>query len=198
MRKSERYASLRQEIENATDKQIQAIEKNYRIFYDQEMAKFNAQLKATIAESQQKQLAEQAKAKLSAYSQDKIKYRQALLIYRQQLVDELFEELTNRLRDFVGNSDYPDWLNMKITEVLSDSTYHQGTLYCGVIEAQLLNSQIVKFKLQLVSTPDLIGGFILRNHQASQEYDVSFINRVNQQKQKFYQNSGFIVPQEDL
>ncbi len=193
MRKSERFSSLKNEIENATKKQIQALEKSYQQLHDEEIDRYKSDLEVEIKRNLSNELSLLKKEELRFLSTNKIAYRQALLNYRKNLVDELFNDLANRLQDFTNTPAYKEWLVTKTESVLKAEGSLGGVLACGKTELTILSEIIKKNSLTTKEINNEIGGFVFTNKQNTIEYDYRLTSVIAKQRKWFHLNSGFII-----
>ena len=123
-------------------------------------------------------------------SQAKLQTKKSLLNKRSEMVDDLFDEVVNRLKDFVVTHDYKDYLTKKIKGLdMNDSSYfvirkEDEALFKEILKELNLN---INFKFEHFN----IGGFLLVDEKNGFEYDLSLDSKLKEQKIWFQNNSGF-------
>ncbi len=193
MRKSERFASLKNEIEIATHGKIEILEREYQLKYDTEMKQFRENLEYEIQNILEKKTAELVKYKTKIISQNKVKLRQELIEYRESLVQELFKNVEDRIREYVKTSEYQNWLKNKLVLILTDKEFIGGEIVASEQDIIVLNSEIKKGLLTCDVRDFRLGGFVVHNKDNTKEFNNTFGVILDSLREWFSLNSDFTI-----
>lgn len=195
MRKSERFANLKTEIEEAATIKIENKIRAYTTYYDQEVDKYksdlNAKIKAHLANEEKNIAKEMIKLKAA----QKFEIRKAIIDHRQKWIDKLFVDLENKVVDFTKSKDYKKWLEAKVDLVYSDD-FNGGTIQANSHDLSLLKELVASKNLVTVEK-ELIGGFILINKEHNQAINCSLKGLISEQRNYFLETYKLFVPEEE-
>ncbi len=188
--KSDLLAYFQHQIEKEVSEELQSLHKEIeKLKYDAKIA-----IEKELKEEQEKTVA-LTKAEWTRNYQLKLaEYQRKLdltvINKRTQLINELFDALEKKLKQFTKKDQYNTWietrlnqwkdLNIKMVQVDPTDT-HIG---------QSLGDISVEHK------PGLIGGFVIYTHDSNKIIDESFKQRIAEAKEWFYQNVKWLVEEE--
>lgn len=125
-----------------------------------------------------------------------VELHKMLLKNRQKAFEAVFSAVTENVRRFTKTPEYKDFFQKEFAQISSYFEEKTGENICTVMEQdQELAKQLIKLPnltIQL-SPQDFIGGFTLENSQLHYFADCTLKNRIEKQKEIFYQTSGLII-----
>ncbi|MFV0254780.1 MAG: hypothetical protein ACK5G7_01420 [Erysipelotrichaceae bacterium] len=191
MRKSERFASLKNEIEEARKIKIENIEKAYNRYYDKEVDTFkvdlNNKIKAFLISEEKRLEREMIKEKAN----QEYLIRSAVIDHRQTWIEKLFAELEEKIIEFAKSNDYSKWLVAKVESVIADG-FDVGTIQANSHDLSILKSIIKKNNL-LSEKKEMIGGFIIINKANNEAINSTFEDLIQEQKQYFLETYKLLI-----
>jgi len=171
---------IQREIENIKNKNIKELE---------DTARDNAEI---IVSQEVKSMDSEHAIALSRLADDN---QRKLMKKRQDLIDNLFVEIREKLVRYTDTDDYKAKLKNKI-ELLSDQYQSDGVLRLAVKDMNLADELNEKFSGHINVKPDAsieIGGFILEFHQDRIIIDETYDARLKEEREMFYANSELII-----
>ena len=171
---------IQKEIENIKNKNIKELE---------ETAGNNADI---IVSQEVKSMDSEHATALSRMADDN---QRKLMRKRQDLIDNLFMEIKEKLIRFTETDDYKEKLKNKIA-ILGGQHHSDGILRLSGKDMSLADDLIKSFSGHIIVKPDesiKIGGFILEFHQDRIIIDETYDARLKEEREMFYANSELII-----
>lgn len=171
---------IQREIENIKNRNIKELE---------ETAGNNAEI---IVSQEVKAMDSEHAIALSRMADDN---QRRLMKRRQDLIDNLFVEIREKLVGFTGTDDYKAKMKEKIM-LLSTQHHSDGILRLAVKDMSLADEFEKSFSGHIMVKPDVsikIGGFILEFHQDRIIIDETYDAKLREEREKFYANSELII-----
>jgi len=126
-----------------------------------------------------------------------------LIIRRNYIIKEIFDDVDIKIKEFVDSDKYYDWLFGKIKDSIkniddngsikiflnkSDEKYLEklGKEICKFCEAK-------KFELDIVMDNDIVGGALISNSNSNYLINISIKEKINEAKKQFLKQSGLTV-----
>lgn len=129
-------------------------------------------------------------------SQHEAQCRRALLRRREELTNQLFEDVAARLREYAKTPEYADALAGTARRLAEQYPVHGSQVYfCPADRARLPELQQI-FGAGCTVTPSeqiRLGGLILENKSAGLVVDETLDSRLSDQRRWFYANSGMTL-----
>lgn len=117
------------------------------------------------------------------------------LEFRNSLVNNVFEECENKLKEFVLSDKYEDYLIKKIKDATEKFNCNDSVVSVSKqdmkFEKQILS--IEKIKSVVEDRSNLLGGFKLINNETGLLLDETIASQLEKQRTYFYKNSGLTV-----
>ena len=126
--------------------------------------------------------------KLEILVNEKLKIRKELLFFRKDIINELFEEIKNDIKDFSNSEDYILYLNRNIEKAINETSLINIILVLSkkdFYNSKITNNIIIKdgIKYQLNFDEDInIGGFIMYDIEKKYKYDYSIDKLLEESK----------------
>ena len=171
---------IQKEIENIKNKNIKELE---------ETARSNAEI---IVSQEVKSMDSEHAISLSRMADDNQK---KLMKKRQNLINNLFVEIREKLIGYTKTSDYKEKMKEKIS-LLSSQYHSDGLLRLSEKDMSLAGELSESFGGQITVKPDEsieIGGFILEFHQDRIIINETYDARLKEEREMFYANSELII-----
>ena len=171
---------IQREIENIKNKNIKELEAT---------ARDNAEI---IVSQEVKTMDSEHAIALSRMADDN---QRKLMKKRQDLIDNLFVEIREKLVRYTETNDYKVKLKDKIA-LLSSQYQSDGVLRLAVKDMNLADELNENFSGHINVKPDpsiKIGGFILEFHQDKIIIDETYDARLKEEREMFYANSELII-----
>jgi vacuolar-type H+-ATPase subunit E/Vma4 len=171
---------IQKEIENIKNKNIKELE---------ETARNNAEI--TVSQEVKSMDSEHA-ISLSRMADDN---QRKLMKKRQDLIDNLFVEIREKLVDFTETDGYKAKLKEKIT-LLGNQYYSDGILRLADKDMSMADELSKSFSGHIMVESDesiKIGGFILEFQQDRIVIDETYDARLKEEREMFYANSELII-----
>lgn len=193
----EKLLEFNRSIESELKEQLDHIDEDIENFRQSQMQTIEDEIYADCYKMIQTQV---AKIKLNATierSREVSKLKKKMLLKRDEYVKLVFDEVKERLLEYVRGDEYHEFLRAKLTEIKSRFTFeHPRLLVChdGMAHREeflrLLPGCVVE------ESPDItIGGFILEDEGKPFVINESMDNTLEEQKTWFYSNSGLRITQ---
>lgn len=118
-----------------------------------------------------------------------------LMKKRQDLINNLFLEITEKLIEFTKTDEYKEKMKEKI-RLLSTQYHSEGILKLAVNDMNLAEELSASFSGQIEAKSDesiKIGGFILEYHQDRIIINETYDARLKEERERFYANSELII-----
>lgn len=150
--------------------------------------------------------------RMFTYMQDQVqiiksKYRQSitkfeleskrnLFVYRNQLTEQVFEQVQKRLLDFTKTADYQDFLLKQIQAAMKEFPCQTGVILLAKEDMSLANQ--IKTAISNVTTVEAdsknhLGGFTIVNREQGLVADKTFQTALEEEKQQFYRTCGLRI-----
>ncbi|SJZ94388.1 V-type ATP synthase subunit E [Anaerorhabdus furcosa] len=154
---------------------------------------FKEGLKKEIETYKEKELNELRLFAATQASQNKLKTKRDLLHLRTQLVDQLFDDVKNKLTAFVESADYTKFIEKKIEQL--GEIDHDGYFEVRKEDVSLLTEILKKKNCQCKVEETLIqlGGFRYVNPNKGFEIDNTLDFSLQNEMTWFQNNSGFTI-----
>jgi vacuolar-type H+-ATPase subunit E/Vma4 len=173
-------SEIQQQIDNLKNKNIKELE---------ETARNNAEI---ILTQEIKSMESEHSIALSRLADDN---QRKLMKKRQDLINELFIEIREKLLRFTETEDYSVKIKEKIQHL--SSQYHtDGILKLSAKDMSMADELTKNFSGQVVAKPDEsieIGGFTLEFHQDKIIINETYDARLKEEREMFYANSELII-----
>ncbi len=118
-----------------------------------------------------------------------------LMKKRQELINNLFLEIREKLVEYTKTDDYKEKMKERI-RLLSTQYHSEGILKLALKDMKLADELSAGFSGQTVVRPDEsieIGGFILEYHQDRIIINETYDARLKEEREMFYANSELII-----
>lgn len=119
-------------------------------------------------------------------------HKHALLAKREQLIQDLFEEVENRINDFVQSGNYVSYLQQKIEQARKHTTGDRVTLKLCMKDKEIPLSFDPAFCVEYV-TDEWLGGFLLIDEQNNLMIDETFATKLDKQKREFLELCHMLI-----
>lgn len=193
MKEKEALQIIEADIQEQADLVIDQINFEIKHLEDNQIGFFKEGLKKEVETFKEKELNNIRLYAATQASQNKLKTKRDLLHLRQQLVDELFEDVKARLISFVASDEYQPFLEKKVNQIeTNDATgvfvvrEQDMALLESILKAKGCNCQIKTDYIQL-------GGFSYVDTQAGFEIDNTLDFKLKNEITWFQNNSGFTI-----
>lgn len=113
--------------------------------------------------------------------------RQQLLRHRQQLVEQLFSDAAEQLRQYADTEDYRAAMAEKLAN--ADNLLSGGIIYCREEDVSLF-SALAPQATVAVDQQNRCGGFAIRNNKTETYLDETYPSKLEAQKARFYEQGG--------
>lgn len=171
---------IQKEIENIKNKNLKELE---------ETARHNAEI---IVNHEVKSMDSEHAISLSRLKDDN---QRKLMKKRQELTENLFMEISEKLVAYTETDDYHEKMKEKISHL--SSRYHSdGILRLATKDMTLAEELSKMFSGEVLVKPDesiKIGGFILEFHQERIIINETYDARLKEEREKFYANPELII-----
>lgn len=166
---------------------------NYEIkaMEEKQIQIFKEGLKKEIESYKERELNDLKKQSATLSSQNKLKIQRELLLQREELVLNLFDEAKSKIQSFTQSKEYPLFLKKHIQEI----TIPGGIFYVRKEDLNLMKEILKETGLEGTVEEAVIslGGFRYVHKQQRIEMDNTLDTAVQNQKVWFENHSGLIV-----
>ena len=171
---------IQKEIDNIKNKNLKELE---------ETARHNAEI---IVSHEVESMDSEHAISLSRLKDDN---QRKLMKKRQELTENLFMEISEKIMAYTETDDYYEKMKEKISHL--SSRYHSdGVLRLATKDMTLAEELSEKFSGEVLVKPDesiKIGGFILVFHQERIIINETYDARLKEEREKFYANPELII-----
>ena len=191
---TENKSSLIEEIDQQIDDKIKVLQADYDLQRSLIVERFRHETLEETKVYLEQELSELKTAIHQGETQAKWKVKKDQFMRRNELVDQLFEEVAQKLKSYSQTKAYDVWVSEKLDTALN--TYPTSTDFKLIVRPvdqpffeRLVKTKAPHFELETDETI-FIGGFILVNPSDQTELDVTLDYRLCTQKEWFYSHSG--------
>jgi V/A-type H+-transporting ATPase subunit E len=190
-----KLAAFEQAILAESNEKIDAIDQEIRDYEQTELAKAKDDEYNKMYEYMQRQIHEienRYKQSLTKYELDS---RRSLLLFRNELSEQVFESVREKLRAYTKTEEYGKHLILELTNAVKEFPYDDVTV--------LLQADDMKFQIEIHQVlPDVVikedpknhlGGFILLYEEKGVLADMTYESALQEKKKDFYQMCGLRV-----
>lgn len=172
---------------------INQINSEIKVYKEDELDHFKLSVKKEIEAYYHAELNELKLDTASLISQIQLKTKRDLLKVRQDLASDLFNEVQNRLLTYVASKEYKGYLIKKIKKYEYD--FNQGYFEVAIKDVALFKEILksMNYQAEVRETTILIGGFLYTSPLEMIQVDETIDSMLNEQKDWFQDNSGFIL-----
>lgn len=193
MRRSERLNSLKQEFILAQDKKQREAKDKFEENLTKEIKKYQKAITAEINRYKYLELSQLNSELKQKQSQRLHEFKKEITNYRQEMFDQLFSEVEEKLQKFAKSSDYQKWLIDKISKICQNNFYEGGKLITNKYTSELLGEQLKNHNLTLIIDEKIKSGFIITNQTENIEINVQLELILKEQEKWFYHYSDLIL-----
>lgn len=159
---------------------------NYK---EEELSKKEGEHKARIQKAVDDKTSEIEKINLANVSRAKLDAKREVLKKRNEIFDELFGNIVNRLGEFAKTSDYVEYMSKQISKVQAIGT---GVLLVRAEDMEILEKMYIASEIEVKQTEDIkLGGFIFRTE--NRVIDKTIDEMLEEEKVRFMENSKLMV-----
>lgn len=170
-----------------------SLQKETDAYHEGQLASFKEGLKKETETYLEKELTEARRDASSKASKDQMETKKKLLLLREKMADELFDDVRKDLEQFVESDQYEDYLlhNIEALEV-----HPEGVFLCRKNDVARLQAVLKAhgYDNAVEARPMAIGGFLYRDSKAGREYSCVLEDRLLDQQEWFRAHSGFKAP----
>ena len=128
------------------------------------------------------------KANKEKILQKELSAKKELILYREQLVEKIFDDVKARLSEYMNTPEYAQWLNRKIKSALDESGDGDKIVYVSSAD----EAKVEKCGAE-IKTADLFGGVKVSNETRGIIINYSIEELLEEQKSDFLKNSGLTI-----
>jgi len=185
--------SIEDDVNDKANLLIDRINEEIEYLRNKSLKKYKAHLDQEINAYRENELDELKLATASSISLSKLENKRNLLKLREEYVESIFNELDSKVINFVSSDKYNDYLSKCLDKY--DVDYSKGVflvkeddvkLITNILKEKEINSEVKAVYLRL-------GGFKFESKELSILIDESLDSRIENQKEWFQENSGFII-----
>lgn len=131
-----------------------------------------------------------------------IEYKKKLLFRREEIINDVFNEVLNRLHDAMKNDSYYSWLLKSANSALEAVSVGDGSgvLFINASDESLIdklkndiNKDYENIDVRIIDNEDIIGGAKAFNEALGVKADYSIKTRIEEAKKEFIKDSQLIV-----
>ncbi len=126
-------------------------------------------------------------------AREPMKYKQSLYVYREKLVDEVFEELLKRINEFKKASEYEDFLLESVSDTLANSGEGTKTVIIDVTDSKFSDKIAKKFTCNVICRENIVGGCIVENSDTKIICNDSINDKIKELRGSFLEDSKFSI-----
>ena len=154
---------------------------------DELLLKAYQQLQASTAKLEREASTAVSKAEMEA--------KRSLLVRREELSQEIFENVTKRLRDFTQSEEYSEFLKQKLDALREEKKLSGSVVICRKEDLPLMERLTGDSQIAALQGDEeiLIGGFRCQNLSEGFLADETLDMALEDQKEWFFTNSGLAV-----
>jgi len=186
--------TIEDDVNDNADLLIDRINSEIQYIKDKEITAFKAELNDKINSYREAELGGLNSKVASSESQAKINSQRDLLKLRRELVSSLFNKVKNQITDFRNSNEYADYLKGKLQKNKID--YSKGYFVVRQEDIQVFKDVIKELEIVSEVKTDndiLLGGFRFRSVSMNIMFDETLDSNLNDQKEWFQNESGFII-----
>lgn len=192
----EKLSKFNLAINHYAEEQREKIQKEVEEYKRRELEKAEAEVLADAYQLIQKEMAEMRAGIARELSRREMDSRKELLAKRQQITDEVFEKVADKLLAFTKSGEYAAFLE-RTARKLADSFRIPGTVLCIKAEDAVYEKNIADafhYDCTCKTVDDIaIGGIRVYNHDAGIMADETLDTMLESQHEWFEQHSGMRV-----
>ncbi len=193
MEKEESISSLVELIQQQADNKILEISRDFEINRQSILDEYKKLAEEETNVFIEQELLELKEKILQSETQAKWKIKKDLFVKRQELVDNLFEEIQLKIQAFVKSNEYKEWLKTRLSKIIEVSnTSNNLQIKCRKMDVDVISSLVDNNIISNIIEDNEeihLGGFILVDPVKKVETDETLDYQVRVQKEWFYANS---------
>ena len=193
MEKEESISSLVELIQQQADNKILEISRDFEINRQSILDEYKKLAEEETNVFIEQELLELKEKILQSETQAKWKIKKDLFVKRQELVDNLFEEIQLKIQAFVKSNEYKEWLKTRLSKIIEVSnTSNNLQIKCRKMDVDVISSLVDNNIISNIVEDNEeihLGGFILVDPVKKVETDETLDYQVRVQKEWFYANS---------
>ncbi|HHW31405.1 MAG TPA: hypothetical protein GXX20_06995 [Clostridiaceae bacterium] len=158
------------------------------------------EMQALAEETLKKEISKAEKEKNYAISKAIIESRQKLMKTRDEVIEQVFEQVMVKLYDFIQGDDYYTFLAGLIRESCTIAGQGELLVYITSRDMEKYKDRIDELSKSMPYTPvfheaeeDIIGGCRVINKTLNIVVDNTIIRKLNESREKFFESSGLIM-----
>lgn len=194
MEKETSIGSLVDEIELQIDEKIQALKQDFELQREVLINGFKQEALQETSVYLEQELSDLRSNVLQSESQAKWKVKKDLFVRRNELVDQLFEEVAKQLKAYSQTKAYDAWCLSKLEELLLDCGDQNSCVLTVKPVDKPMFERICKSRTTHIEIQQdeniFIGGFVLTKPTQKLEYDLTLDYKLRIQKEWFFTHSG--------
>jgi vacuolar-type H+-ATPase subunit E/Vma4 len=169
------------------------LQKETDAFHEGQLTSFKEGLKKETETYLARELNEAKLYAAAKASKDQMETKKKLLRLREELAEELFDEVRQDLKQFVDSSAYEDYL---LKNIQSLPVSPSGVFLCRKDDVSRLQKVLKAhgYANAVEERPMAIGCFLYRDEQAGKEYSCALEDKLEKEMEWFRANSGFKAP----
>lgn len=174
-------AQLKAEVEELKKQEIE-------LATDNELSKKFNYIQKKASEIRQRYMHDVAKFSLDS--------KRRILEKRNEMVDEVFSSVKERLVSFTDSNEYETYLSNKLTEFNKAHSLTGKILYVSRKDFELASKikENLKFDCEVSKSASIsIGGFAVKSEKDSTYFDETLDQKLDEQKTYFIENSGLAI-----
>lgn len=189
--KKELLHVLEEDMKEQSSLVIEQIHYEITSLEEKQLRIYEEGLKKEVESFKERELNDLKKLSATLSSQGKLKIQRELLQYREKLVQDLFEEVEDKMKDFTKGSQYSEFLKKKAQEL----SIMGGIIYVRPEDKELMQSILKELQFNATVETDEItlGGFRYVQQEQRVEVDSTLDTKVKDQRVWFENHSGLIV-----
>lgn len=193
MEKEETINSLVDLIKQQADERILEIQRDFELNRQMILDEYKRLAEDETNIFIEQELVELKEKILQSGTQAKWKIKKDLFIKRQMLVDQLFEEVNVKIKQFVQSDKYPEWIKSRLLKIeISEDAKLKSEIRCRKEDVTLFYNieKTLGFSWEIITNDDIqLGGFIFTDPINGIEKDQTLDYKLRVQKEWFYANS---------
>lgn len=190
------FSYFEEEIRNSSLKDIQSLKKEIKEIKENELKKIHNEVKQQIdltLKIELKDLNNQRSMEISKISNE---YKLKLMKVRENLLEQVFSSVKEKLNNFTNSNDYVELMKEKVKNVNQEFANEKVIFKINkddkrirkIIESNFL------FEYDIEVVPEIyIGGFEACTIEKGLEIDETIDTKLNEKKQWFYSNSKLFI-----
>lgn len=122
--------------------------------------------------------------------------KKKLILKREEIINDVFKEVRQRLINFTKNEEYKNWLKAKLQKAVSEVGAGTKIVYISKSDMnyqKFLEDGIENITVLQAEEDDIVGGVRVYNSDKNVFIDYSIDNMIDEQRNQFLQMSGLSI-----